>query len=76
MINLQGWEWVVVLTGMLVFLVLIVALFIAALVSIAQRESASGTEKALWIAIALFFPVLGPILWFVIGKKSTRGAYR
>lgn len=55
--------------------VLFVALFIAALVSIAQHASASGTEKAIWIAIALFFPVFGPILWFFIGKKSASGGY-
>ncbi len=66
----------IAVAGFLLVGLLFVALFIAALFSIAQHESASGTEKAIWIAISLFFPVLGPILWFLIGKNSARGAYR
>lgn len=62
--------------GFLLVGILVAALFVVALVSIAQHESANGTEKAIWIAIALCFPFLGPILWFLIGKNSARGTYR
>lgn len=65
--NLGGWEWVI-------FLLLFVVLFIAALVSIATNKTASGLEKAVWVLISLIFPVLGPILWFVIGKRASQGA--
>ncbi len=68
----EGGAALVFLLGGILFLIL----FISALVSIAQHESASGTEKAIWIAISLFFPVLGPILWFLIGKNAARGGYR
>lgn len=51
-----GFFFVFVLGGLL-----LLALFIAALVSIANHPYASGTEKGLWVLIALVFPVLGPI---------------
>lgn len=62
-----GWEW-------LVLFVLPFVLFICAMVSIARHRTASGTEKVLWVLVSLIFPILGPILWFAIGKKSSRGA--
>ncbi len=49
-------------------------LFISALVSIARSKAASGTEKGIWILIALIIPVIRPILWFAIGKKASQGA--
>jgi hypothetical protein len=60
-------------------LLIIVALalpFIFAAVSIARSTTASGLEKAVWVLIVLAFPLLGPVLWFAIGRKSARGALR
>lgn len=34
------------------------------------QSSASVGIKALWIIIILFMPVLGLILWFLLGPKS------
>lgn len=65
--SLGGWEWIVLF-------VLPFVLFVSAMVSIARHRMASGTEKVLWVLVSLIFPVLGPILWFAIGKKSSRGA--
>lgn len=65
--SLGGWEWAILL-------VLMAALFIGALVSIAKHPTASGTMKAVWILISLLFPVLGPILWFLVGKNSSTGS--
>lgn len=66
--SLGGWEWVI-----LVFVVFPV-LFISALVSIARSKAASGTEKGIWILISLVVPVIGPILWFAVGKRASQGA--
>lgn len=64
--NLGGLEWLVVLIGPI--------LFVATMVSVARSKAASGIEKAIWVLISLLVPVIGPILWFAIGKRSSRGA--
>lgn len=40
------------------------------LVSIARHPTANGAEKGIWILVTLLIPVLGPILWFVVGKRA------
>jgi hypothetical protein len=47
--------------------------FALAAVSIARSRTASGSEKAVWVLVILLFPLLGPILWFAIGRRSSRG---
>jgi len=39
-----------------------------AIVEVAQRW-AGGIQKVLWILILLFLPVLGLILWLLLGPK-------
>mgnify|MGYP001110016030 FL=1 len=39
-----------------------------AIIKVAQ-SSAGGVQKLLWILILLFLPVLGLILWFLLGPK-------
>lgn len=55
----------------LLTLLLVIAPFVLmvwAVVSIAGHPGASGLEKAVWIAIALLVPLLGPIIWFGVGR--------
>ena len=35
------------------------------------KSSATGGKKALWIILILILPVLGMILYFLVGKKKT-----
>jgi len=35
------------------------------------KSSATGGKKALWIILILVLPVLGMILYFLVGKKKT-----
>ena len=49
----------------LIWLVII----IWAIIKCAQSR-AGGLAKVLWILILLFMPVLGFILWFLLGPKS------
>lgn len=65
--SLGGWEWVILLG-------LMAGLFLAAVVSIFKHPTASGTMRAVWILIILLFPIIGPILWFAIGKNSSTKA--
>ncbi|WP_157156764.1 MULTISPECIES: PLD nuclease N-terminal domain-containing protein [unclassified Diaminobutyricimonas] len=54
---------------MLLFVIVPLALFVWAIVSVAQTP-AEPTPKVLWVLVVLFFPLLGPILWFTIGRPA------
>lgn len=32
-----------------------------------------GNDKIVWILVVIFLPLLGTLLWFLIGKRSARG---
>jgi ABC-type transport system involved in multi-copper enzyme maturation permease subunit len=60
--------------GLVIALVLTfgaVFLFIAALVSIIRSPNYTVAGRAVWIFVVLAFPFLGPLVWFVWGRKST-----
>jgi hypothetical protein len=57
------------INGILGLLWLIVIIW--AVIQVAQ-SSASGTSKLLWIIVLLLLPVLGLILWFFLGPKSSK----
>ena len=50
-------------------IVLQVILMIAALVSCMKQEETNG-PKWMWVLIILFVNILGPILYFVMGRKN------
>ncbi|WP_394236847.1 PLD nuclease N-terminal domain-containing protein [Niallia oryzisoli] len=50
-------------------LVLQIILMVSALVSCLRHEETNG-PKWLWILIILFVNMIGPILYFVIGRKN------
>ena len=50
-------------------MVLQVILMIAALVSCIKQEETNG-PKWMWVLIILFVNLLGPILYFVMGRKN------
>ncbi|SDI50016.1 Phospholipase_D-nuclease N-terminal [Rhodococcus triatomae] len=50
---------------------LILALFVGAIVDIARSDTYQTGGKAVWILLVFAFPVLGPVVWFVWGRKSS-----
>ncbi|MFF1252679.1 PLD nuclease N-terminal domain-containing protein [Pseudarthrobacter sp. NPDC058329] len=52
--------------------VCLAALFVAALVSILRSKNQTPAGTALWVLVALAVPVLGPLLWFIAGRKATQ----
>lgn len=54
--------------GLLGLLHLIVAIW--AIINIVQ-SNASGLAKVLWTLFVLLFPLVGLIVWFFIGPKSS-----
>ncbi|MGK2309641.1 PLDc N-terminal domain-containing protein [Cutibacterium sp. V970] len=46
-----------------------IALFILALLSILGSGMLTGSGKLIWTVVCFCFPVVGPIVWFIAGKK-------
>lgn len=59
------WEVTVLGIGVLALLLIVVVL-----VDIARAHHLSGLARAVWVLIALAFPLVGPILWFLIGRRD------
>ncbi len=61
--------------GVMLFAVLIglisLALFIWALIDAIKNRNLTDTERLVWILVIVFVGCIGPILYLVIGRKST-----
>jgi ABC-type molybdate transport system permease subunit len=58
--------------GIMGFLLILNAiLFIAALVSIARNRTHTTGGTVVWALIVLAVPVLGSVLWFLVGRRET-----
>ncbi|ASU61095.1 MULTISPECIES: PLD nuclease N-terminal domain-containing protein [Nocardiopsis] len=53
----------------LVGLALLVLLVAAVISALADRDTSAG-GKLLWVIFILWFPLFGPIAWFVVGRKG------
>ncbi|CAN5233204.1 hypothetical protein BH11ACT4_BH11ACT4_12040 [soil metagenome] len=63
----------VAVIGTIVWVTLVIAqvvLFIAALVSILASKRYTGGGKFLWLVVVFFAPLLGPLGWFIGGRKA------
>lgn len=60
--------------GVIAALIGCVVLFIAGVVSALRSGNYASGGKAIWILAMLSFPFLGPLVWFIWGRKSTFGA--
>ena len=47
-----------------------ITLLVVALRDLVRRESVTGGNKILWGVIIVFFQILGPIVYFVFGRKE------
>lgn len=59
-------------------LLLTVALTVYAVVDCIQtdEDQVRNLPKALWVLLVLFFPVVGPVAWFVAGRPSSSATRR
>jgi hypothetical protein len=51
-------------------LVIWLALLIVALLQIRRAPALTPTTRAIWVLVVLVGPVIGPLAWFVVGRKS------
>jgi hypothetical protein len=56
-----------------VLTVLVIGLSVYALVDCLQTQNPKALPKFFWVAIILFFPVVGPVLWLLFGRTNDRG---
>lgn len=55
--------------------VVVVVLLVVALVSLARAaRTLSAGQSLVWTLVAIFVPVLGPLAWLFIGKRSVESA--
>ena len=47
-----------------------VVLFVIALISIARNRTYTSGGTVVWALIVLALPLLGPLLWFLIGRRA------
>lgn len=52
----------------LVFALVSFILLLAALIHVLTNKSKSSIDKILWVLVIFIFPVIGPILYFIIGR--------
>ena len=52
------------------FVLCALGLLVFALVQIARSSELSSTGRAIWVLIVLFVPIVGPVVWFSIGRRS------
>lgn len=71
------WDAILMFTPLiiLIFSIGFFVLFIWALVDILKSEF-TGYNKIIWILLVLFIPVLGTILYLIIGRKQKVQNYR
>jgi hypothetical protein len=51
------------------FAVVAIAFFVLALVSILRPASLTETARVLWVLVVFFFPIAGPAVWFLFGRR-------
>ena len=52
------------------FVLCALVLLVLALVQIARTSELSSTGRAIWVLIVLFVPIVGPVVWLSIGRRS------
>lgn len=59
---------IAILIQLLIFIAVAV-LFLVSLIEI-LRNDFEGNNKLLWVLVVLLLPILGPILYFVLGRSQ------
>ena len=63
-------EWGLIFWTAIIFLVLLMVPMLVALVSILKNEFKDSAVKLTWVIVVIFLPVIGPIVYFFIGRNQ------
>ncbi|WP_083836454.1 PLDc N-terminal domain-containing protein [Nitritalea halalkaliphila] len=47
------------------------AIYVYTLYDVLTRDFRNGTDKIIWLLVVIFLPLLGTILWFLVGRSSS-----
>jgi len=64
--GLGGFELLLIL----VFLLIPAVLWIIALVDVLKSDFSDSTNKLIWVIVIFLFPIVGAIIYFIIGTKQ------
>lgn len=62
--------WFIGLIGIVFLALAAIILFVAALISILASSRYTGGGKLLWLIAIFVFPFLGPLVWWLGGRKA------
>ena len=51
-------------------LIIQIGLIILAFVDLNKRDKVTGGNKMIWVVIILLFQIMGPLAYFIIGRKE------
>lgn len=68
-INILSLSAMHLILGLLLFL-LPTLLWLIALIDILKSNFKESTSKIIWVLIVIFLPIIGSILYFIIGKEN------
>jgi hypothetical protein len=68
--NLRMPELTLILGIVLLFWLVPTILAVIALVSILRSQFPGSNDKLIWTVVAILVPIIGPILYFIIGTKQ------
>ena len=71
--NVAAGIWIAVVIAVAVAAV---AVFVAGLISVLGSRRLTTTGRVVWVIAMFVFPLLGPIAWFVFGRRSAAAIYR
>jgi hypothetical protein len=71
MSSLNGLDLVMKFLPVLIPIILIeLGLMVAALIHVLKRKKAKYMPYGIWIAIIVCFQIVGPVLYFIIGRED------
>jgi hypothetical protein len=47
-----------------------VVIYVITLIDVLKSNFRTSTDKLIWILVVIFLPLLGTILWFLIGRSN------
>lgn len=53
-----------------------VVLLVIALVSVGRDSSLTAGQRLVWVLLAIFLPVVGPVAWLLAGRRATAARAR
>ncbi len=56
-----------------VIIIIPLAALIYSLIELANDSSQSGATKAIWVLVILAVPIIGPVVYLIIGKNKGSG---